>query len=346
MGCCETANLKSSDPGEKIKNCIETGNIDNLKTIFRLIRHKDPGFDINSLRYTIENQFTVTPMGLAILMGSSEIFKCIYNTMNGDFLLTESLFEEALTTGLSIICLNNYLMLLQEYLPIYLEISKTSSFFKKSDLKRTLNLDDELGIPVEGICPFTPVQLACENGHISIVNYFKTYSSKLDLVPEQIDIHYIDETTGSNCAMLACKANNFTMIKFLFVQCKADFKIINNYNENALNVLAIGSCENRSETFKCLEYLIEKIGVDFEYNYQETILMLDDEKSQEYLEKKLAEKGVQVNLKSIEEQARIRVMRRTQCKEYDTGNRFTFTRLFPDLLRNSRGGNSNSVIAE
>lgn len=341
MGCCEVKEISHSAAEDRIKSCIEIGNIESLKTLYKLIIHKNKSFDMNSIRYRIDDNLIVTPLGLTVLLGHGQMFSAIIHEMGGDFDLMESLFDDVHTTGLSIICLNNYLVLLQIYLPLFMSSKKQGVSRSQSKIRQTLNLDTKEELEKMIPCTYTPMQLAVESGHISIVNILKSYAYNLPLIPSEIDIDYIEEITGNNSALISCKCNNYNMIKFLHNQCEADFKIINNFSENAINVLAIGSKENRAETYKCLEYLIEKVGVDFLYNYQESLMMLQEPRAVCYLEEKLFSCGIKARKEELEAEPIIRPAKRTACVKYDTGNRFTFTRMFPELIRSSRVGFEN-----
>ena len=347
MGCCKTKDLGfSGDPVAKFKSYIETGAVENIRTLYKLVKYKQPAFDINSLRFKVDGNLEVSALGLSILIGNAAVFSIIRDEMNGSYALAEYLFSKVHTSGLSIICLNNYLLLLQSYLPLYLRSKDFVPGDKASILKSTLDLSPMLRSPTEEVSTYTPIHLACENGHISILNFFRRFTAQFDLVPFELDLEAVDETTGNNCALISCQANNFTMMKFLFAQCDADFKILNAYDENALNILAIGSSENRPETFKCLEFLVEKVGVDIKHNYKETLLMLQCDRSKEYFQRKLAEIGITEDLEILEEEAKIKLMKRTTVQTYDTGNRFTFVKMFPDLLNKSMTGNMEDIDFE
>lgn len=347
MGCCESKDISQGLDKDKIKRFIETDNLSSLKSLYRYAVHKDKDFDVNKIRYKIDDSLMITPLGLALLLGSAHIFITIFEDMKGDFLLMESLFSQAGTCGLSVICLNNYLVLLQVYLPLYFSNLNPSNTYKlKPQSNQTLNLDSHDHLEKTEIFQYTPIQLAVESGHISIVNFLKTYASNINLLPPEIDLHYIDEVSGNNCALISCKSNNYNMIKFLHSQCQADFNIINNYSENAINMLAIGSIDNWAETYKCLEYIVEKIGVDPLHNYQETLMILEEEKSVSYIERKLKDQGINVTKDELHGQGVIRVHKRTICNAYDTGNRFTFTRLFPELLKSTKESITSNNITQ
>ncbi|OMJ84332.1 hypothetical protein SteCoe_14556 [Stentor coeruleus] len=334
MGCCETKNKNLIIVEDKIKEYIEQGNLSSLRSIHALITKSDKDFDINTILYPIDETLSVCPLGLSLLLGHADIFKAILQEMNGDFSLMESQFSEAETSGLSIICLNNYLVLLQVYLPLFLNSKKEQNLSPKTkNTRQTIYLDAKEELEQILPCTYTPIQLAVENGHISIVNLLRSFVCSLNLIPSEIDLNYIEENTGNNSALIACKENDFKMIKFLHCQCQADFNIVNNFSENAINILAIGSKNKCVETFKCLEYLIEKIQVDLVYNYQETLMMLEEPEALGYFEKKLCENGINVTKKDLELQGMVKPQKKTVCVANETGNRFTFTRIFPELIK-------------
>jgi hypothetical protein len=180
---------------------------------------------------------------------------------------------------------------------------------------------------------FSAVQLACENGHISILNYFLNYHAEglPKSVSEEINLHFIDPETGFNCALIACKNNDLCMIKFLHIQVKADFFVINRFGENAVNVLAIGSQKHQGSTFKCLKYLVDEIGIDPLYNYQETLIVLNEPESVSYLEKKLDRFGVKPDRSKLIQECEVNPAKRAEVIQERTGNRFTFSSMFPEL---------------
>lgn len=342
MGCCE--NKMNQDPREfisKFKKCIQDKNFYLLKQLCQLSKRMNPEFDINENIIKVDENLSVSPLGYSLLLGHSQIYTYIMKELNGDFTSMESTFEASGTSGLSVICLNNYISMLPTYLPYFMS-SKTNKTKIPSLSTKTLALDPD---PDKSICsqlssPCTPIQLACEVGYISILSYFLSFNSSLSLIPHEIDIHYIEPSSGNNCALIGCKSNNFSVIKFLHLQCKADFFVSNAYDENALNLLAFGSKENRVETLRCLQYLVEKVGVDPCYNYQETLFMLEEEKAVGYLENLLETKGVFARKNEIVEDCRVKFAKKTMCKDYDTGNRFTFTRMFPELLKSTFSSSS------
>ena len=346
MGCIKTKDLDiSGDSTPKFKAYIETGSVENIRTLYTLIKFQQPTFDINSLRFRV-GSLEVSALGLSILTGNTAVFNLLLDELKGSYSLSEYLFAKANTSGLSIICLNNYLLLLQYYLPLYMQAKGFVPGAKSSILRSTLDLTSILQTPAEEGSTYTPMHLACESGHTSILNFFRRFTAQFDIVPMELDLNAVDESSGNNCALIACQANNFTMIKFLFLQCNADFHVINSFDENALNMLAIGSAVNKSETLKCVEFLVEKVGIDIKHNYKETLMMLQCDNSKEYFKEKLAEVGINEDLEMQEEEAKSKLIKRTAIQNDDTGNKFTFVKLFPELLNKSMAGNMDDVDIE
>ena len=333
MGCkSDKCKLTSIELLKSAKTLIQRGNLLKFQSLFHQISKSDSNFDINSYRISINHDFTVTLLGFSLIFGRSDIFSYLLEDLASNFDLMEELFSNSGTTGLSIICSNNYLSILQIYLPLFLKKLKIGSVFKRN-LKSTLVLDQSEELNQKLSNPYTPIQLACQNGHISIINYFKSYFSEFQLIPSEVDLHYIEPVTGNNCALIACQENNFLMIKFLFSQCGADFEIINNFNENAINVLAVGSAKNPVETLYCLQFLIEKVKIDPAFNFQESLLMLEEDKSIKYLEGILNRIGIKSKKSDFEEgETKAKAKGRAERGDEDeTQNRFTFVRLFPEL---------------
>lgn len=333
MGCkSDKCKLTSTELLKSAKTLIQAGDLLKFQALFTEISKSDSNFDINSYRISINHDLTVTLLGFSLIFGRSGIFTYLLEDLGSNFDLMEELFSNSGTTGLSIICSNNYLSLLQIYLPLFLKKLKTGSVFKRNP-KSTLVLDQSQELNQKLSNPYTPIQLACENGHISIINYFKSYFSQFQLIPSEVDLHYIEPVTGNNCALIACQENNFLMMKFLFCQCAADFEVINSFNENAINVLAVGSAKNPVETLTCLQFLIEKVKIDPVFNWQESLLMLEEEKSVKYLEGVLSGIGINLKKNDLEDgELKARAKGRAERAEEDeTQNRFTFVRMFPEL---------------
>ena len=91
------------------------------------------------------------------------------------------------------------------------------------------------------------------------------------------------------------------MIKYLYETCQGNFHVKNKHNENAINI-CITNCKKdiMVNYFECLVYLVEKVKVDVKYMYEESLLMAENSIIIKFLEKKLAEVGINITKKEIE----------------------------------------------
>ena len=111
--------------------------------------------------------------------------------------------------------------------------------------------------------------------------------------PSELDIHYIDELTGENCALISARIGNISMMRLLFEQFNADFFVKNKRNEGALQILAAASKNHFSNGyFECIVYLVETIKIDISYMYEEVLLLIDNPEAVKYFEKKLKENEI------------------------------------------------------
>jgi hypothetical protein len=158
----------------------------------------------------------------------------------------------------------------------------------------------------ESQATYTPVQIACIHGHLSILHYLNDYFST-KMPPPSLDLHFKDELTGENCALLSVRTGNFVMMKHLYESAKADFHIKNNYKEGALQVLAASTKLIYSLQFvECVMYLVEVIRVDLSYMHEETLLLLESNIIIKYLEEKLKGIGILVTKSELEAMYRIK----------------------------------------
>ena len=66
-----------------------------------------------------------------------------------------------------------------------------------------------------------------------MVKYIKEYF--IDKTPPvELDFNYINEFTGENCALIACKSGNLELIKYLYLNTDSNFHIISKRDEGAI----------------------------------------------------------------------------------------------------------------
>ena len=140
---------------------------------------------------------------------------------------------------------------------------------------------------------------AIEKGFLEIVKYLY-FCFKDTYAPAKYNVHYIDEYTRENAALIACKKCNLKIVKFLREECKVDFKLTSKRNESALHLAAFGSKTNKSEGFQVIKYLVEEAQVDVTFQYEEILLILDDTIILQYIEMKLKEKEITCTKEEVE----------------------------------------------
>ena len=209
---------------------------------------------------------------------------------------------------LQILCEYGHIELLRYYLPVYMQaggvrVATVGSFHESyEDLSIFADGNHRRGISIAPVGSFsTAVQKACERGHIEILRFLKSYSDKHGTVRE-IDIHAEDDKTGENCALISCRTGNLQMMRFLFEDCAADFSIKNKRKESALQMALLGAKRHHSSRYlECIKYLVEKVKVDVLYEYEETLLLIEDTAIEEYIQKKLFVEGVSLTKTKVEE---------------------------------------------
>ena len=297
MGCCENKEPPKTCEGEinRIKNSIKDCNIRGLS--FHLLCYQkltNTKINIDSFIVNYQDIGDLNLLSYALLYGSLEVFKFIHINLKASIEPMESLLNKLNTSSLTIMCENNYTELFQYLAPLYFELPQIKNFCEESSKNCEERSKDEPEIM------YTPVQLACYYGNIAIINCILEFNKEKSVHP-LLDIHKINEKTGENCALIACRCGNYNMIKFLHINCSADFSILNRNQENVLQVLiASASTQNFNEVFECLVYLIENAEVDILYNYKETIQFMNQEKLLLYFLVKLKTKEVIVSEEELE----------------------------------------------
>lgn len=207
--------------------------------------------------------------------------------------------EKQNTSILEVICKNGFIDILEYYLPHYLQ-SYDPAYVVKIDEAYTIDFEKSKYVDTRNKNTYTPIQVACEKGNMGIINLAYNYFKCSDC-PYQLDIDFQDESTGENCALIACRRGNFAMIKFLHEHCNANFRVINKRNEGALQIVAAGSKKKPLVGYHdCFVYLIEKVGLDITYNYEETLLLTDNRPIIKFIECQLFIRGIRTSKMDIE----------------------------------------------
>jgi hypothetical protein len=196
-------------------------------------------------------------------------------------------------TPLDLICEQGHVLLLKYMLPL---LEKTDHPEDSIFFKQTQSQDLTLLQPSS----YTAVQRSAEKGHLAILQFLKEYY-KARRAPPECDLHYVEEASGENCALLACKTGKLDVIRFLHEECKADFSLINKRRESAIQLAAVGSRKSPKSSFKeCFKYLCEVVNVDVSHEHEETLLLLEDPRLIEYVERRLKLSGLRTTKAAVE----------------------------------------------
>lgn len=296
MGCCAVEAKLSQEKQVKdgIKAAIETGQNLRLKTLYKVLEKVSPnGRPCIDRAIFSDKEITLNALSYSILRNQIKSFKFITETLFPSIPYMEELLAKHNLSALDLICQKAYTEMLLLYLPLYLDheisISSISESHNNPDLPANI---------------YTPIQKACELGHISIIStitrFFQSETQK-KAIPKALDLNYPEEITGENCALITCRTGNFTMMKYLFEIQKADFMVKNKHGENAIIVCLNGCGEGFKESFlDCLGYLVDVIGVNVREMHEEMLLIAKDRRIIEFLEGKLRDVGVNATKRQVE----------------------------------------------
>ena len=290
---------------KKIMDCIERDDISSLEYLIEMLSFKEKipaSVLVNKRTITLKN-IIMNFLAYAVWLGRARSYAYLVNDLNASVEVMEEIFLKENMSAIYIICERGYIDLLKQYLPHYL---KAYSYSKNDhDKNSTLSFTTH-SILADMSSSYSPIQIASKLGYVSIVHYLHEYFTD-KFPPIQLDIHYIDETTGENCALISAKIGNFIMIKMLNEIACADFKVKNKNNEGVIQIMAAASRSRHAlQYLECIKYLVEVVKVDIAYMHEEVLFLLEHKIIIKYIEEKLKEVGINASKNGIEETSRMR----------------------------------------
>ncbi|OMJ68836.1 hypothetical protein SteCoe_33592 [Stentor coeruleus] len=323
----------------KVQKIVEDNGILDLEFISRTEEFIQ-GFENINTKHFIIKDLQVNLLGLSLLYGSFDCFIFTHKVLKASLEPMERLFLDQKTSAIDEICIANCPEILDYYLPYY-----EKSYISRHDIEdvtESLDLSNnaEETKPKSIVSTYTPIQKSCELGYINMISHIYKYFKDKN-IPFTLDIDYQDDSSGENCPLIACRTGNYTMIRFLYETCKGNFRVLNKQGENAVQILAASNKNKKLKDFyDCLAYLVINVGVDFSHNCEETLLLLESEKCISFFQRKLKEKGIEINKREIEE--KYKLVKVEQAKSLEErklddvkGKMFNFTKLFNDLMQES-----------
>ena len=341
--------------GNKLAEAIDTNTLDKIREI--IIKYslsgvnKEPILNINNPIVKIYSQ-DMNALGYALFLGHTEAFSIILELGRAKLSMMTKLFTNLGKRPMDIICELGHRKLLEIYLPLYLtksdqlEEEDSDSISLSFTMSKNLKSQTQEKSKVINTVPIiSPLHRACEKGKLHIMQFLVEHFAGKNIPPE-FNIHYQDEQTGDNCALVSCKTGVLEIIKYLFEVCKADFHILNKRKENAIQILAVWSKKRKQKKYyECFRYLVETVCVDYTYEYEETLLVLEDRDIIFYLEEKLKADGISINKSKIDDKYALGKGRVPPSIDPAMevklsrvrGKKFNFKELFKEELEESKG---------
>lgn len=297
MGCCHSENMSINlgNYAEKIKEAIDSSSPNRLRMLFEYYSKKDPKPDIPYIDKEIVslNGVQLNSLAYCLFLNKISIFKFLYESGASMRRMEELLVKHNLK-GINLICYKGYKELLEFYLPIYL---KDYVSFPQSVKSYTIDLKDKEPRPEFDLA----IHSACRAGMVNVVSYLYKYFKGKDYCPKEFDVLATDEYNGEDCALIACRTGCFGLIKFLHENCQVSFKGFNLHKENAIMVCVSGC--NKAPSFgfiESVEYLINIVGIDITYNYEELLWMTEGSEMINLIERELEKKGITTKKKDLD----------------------------------------------
>lgn len=322
----------------KMQKIVENNDVLDLEFISRTEEFAYNIENINNVYFMIKD-LKVNLLGLSLYHGSFDCFKFIHKSLKASLESMEKIFLEQKISAIDLICTRNCVDILDYYLPHYEKTFEDSPLIEEVSQSLNFTNNAEEIKPKILISTFTPIHKACEIGNLNIISHVHKYFKDKPTTPYTLDLDYQDETTGENCSLISCRAGNYTMIRFLHTTCRTNFRLLNKLGENAVQILAASNKKkNFKDFYECLVYLAINAGVDLSHNYEETLLLLESEKAILFYQKKLKEKGIEIDKYELEEKyklVRIEQVRSLEEEKLDSyqGSEFNFIKLYSDIMQ-------------
>ena len=343
--CCSTDRNEQSSKHlkGKFRESIENNNYRKLEILIesmKILQQTSPGDyftiddpiiawnDINSM------PIELNCLGYALWYGSKECFILLHERQGASLISMKRYLLKTGRTPIAVICERGHFELLKYFLPIYLKMSQEEEHIKTNvSVDESMFGEHSVCRPIENKTYFTslltPIQLAVEKGHLTIVKYLVDTFANVQ-PPKEFDINFQDETLGENCALVAVRTGNLRMIKYLDLEAKANFLILNKRFEDAVQIAAAWSKRNTQKSYlETIQYLVDNIGIDISSKYEEIMLVCEDRSILRYIEKVLKRIGIKETKSHIERRNRIVSLPRAKTLVEQKLDRFGGSADFP-----------------
>ncbi|OMJ94426.1 hypothetical protein SteCoe_2480 [Stentor coeruleus] len=339
MGACLVKKTVEQDTlFTKVQRVVENNDVLDLEFISRSGEFASNIENINNAYFMIKDLRT-NLLGLSLFHNSLNCFKFIHKSLNASLESMEKIFLDQKTSAIDLICTRNCVDILDYYLPYYEKSFEYCPLIEEVSQSLNFTSNTEVVKPKIIISTYTPIHKACEIGNMNIISHIHKYFKEKAIIPYTLDLDYQDENSGENCSLISCRTGNYTMIRFLHTTCQTNFRLLNKLGENAVQILAASNKKkNFKDFYESLVYLVINAGVDLSHNYEETLLLLESEKAILFYQKKLKEKGIEIDKYELEERyklVRIEQVRSLEEEKLDSyqGSEFNFIKLYSDIMQ-------------
>ena len=277
MGCSESSSLNfKSETVFKllVKEAIDHSNIKSLYEIYKKYNKINPKDQTYLDRpITRVNSKNLNALAYSVHIGNYSVFQSLL-LLGASIQEMNKLLEDQGLRAMNIICSKNHSKFLESYFPIY--------------LSTRLATDESVSFKFE-----IPLHTAIRAGAIETITKIHSLSGNDPKLEEFL--FCTKDRKGENAAHKACRFGNYNVVKLIHTKFDADFSVLNEKKENCLVIAANGykACPNLN-FLNVFKYLIECVGLDVTYMYEDILLKVESEEILWYLEKKLREKGVEV----------------------------------------------------
>jgi hypothetical protein len=248
-----------------------------------------------------DNQVPMSALTYALVIGKLKCFQYLLEEAGASLVVTQEQLNYLRRRPVDVLLDACNVQFLDYYLPIHLRQSKDSTYsYSQVEELSFLNLAKPKGKPKLLATLQSSIHRVAAKGNLNALKYLLDFF-KGTVAPSEFDVHYVDDTSGENCALLAVRSGNLEMLEFLHAVCKADFCILNKRHESALQIAAAASKRNPRVPFQeVISFLVEEVGVDLAYNCEETLMLCENMAIVTYLETKLSSLGIDVKKAQIE----------------------------------------------
>ena len=249
MGCCNSGPRLPSEEVllGKIRYSIESNNAERLSS-YSIIHENIANCSVtlfSDMPIIKIKSISLSCLGYSLWLGHQKVFRFLYEKNCSGVVAMEEHFNSQNTSGIDILMQRKYSEFLSYYLPIYLS--------NYSKIKKTQK------------SPFT-IHNVIESANITLLSVIVEGLKDKAEIPKELDVHAINEETGDNGALVACRACNLTILKYLIQHFKLNFRQKNKEGKGVINVI-IESKADKATKLCCLEMVlnVEKIEIPDSY---------------------------------------------------------------------------------